>query len=394
MALLGMCLEKKIPVAAAHVNYHVRPQAEEEEAYVKAFCREHDLDCYVLDTPFQWKGNFEAAARDWRYAFFLRLVQEHGFKGILIAHQEDDFLETYLMQKERGLEPDYFGLREERMMQGVLVKRPLLTYTKAQLQAYCDAHGIRYFLDASNQDTAYARNRVRQETVAALSSFERKMLRQEIAQENAVLHERRCRVKAWAEQERVNLGQYRALGEEDRLALLRAMIEGKEHTLRRKYLAQVDAIIMNHEDFCIRLARNRQLVPQDGFFFVMPVPAPYTTVYASLAEMFQHPQGPWYRIEQGRPGVNACTVRPEDFPLTIRTRRPGDRIRQRYGTKKLDRWFIDRKVPRWQREIWPVVVNAAEKVILLPGMGCDPAHYSPEPCFSVVKFFIIGGRGK
>ena len=47
MALIGMCLQQGIPVAAAHVNYHLRPQAEEEEAYVRQFCKEHDITLFV-----------------------------------------------------------------------------------------------------------------------------------------------------------------------------------------------------------------------------------------------------------------------------------------------------------------------------------------------------------
>ena len=127
MALLSMCLEEGAPVAVAHVNYHHRQEADQEEAYVRTFCAGHGIACHVRNEPFTYIGNFEAAARQWRYDFFVETVKQNGYCGILIAHQEDDLLETYLMPSERKLEPDWFGLRQEMMYRGVLVRRPLLS---------------------------------------------------------------------------------------------------------------------------------------------------------------------------------------------------------------------------------------------------------------------------
>ena len=86
MALLSMCLEEGIDVAAAHVNYHHRIESDEEEKYVRSFCAEHHLDLYVRNEPFFWDGNFEAAARNWRYEFFEKTVREHHLAGMLIGH--------------------------------------------------------------------------------------------------------------------------------------------------------------------------------------------------------------------------------------------------------------------------------------------------------------------
>ena len=382
MALLSMCLEEGVPVAAAHVNYHHRPEADQEEEYVRTFCAEHGIACYVRDEPFVYSGNFEAAARKWRYDFFGETVKKNGYCGIMIAHQEDDLLETYLMQSEKKLEPDYFGLRSDMMYQGVLVRRPLLSYTKAQLQAYCDSHQIRYFIDATNQDETYARNRIRHEVVEKLTPMERKMLRGEIDQQNAVLQERRCRVNAWAAQSEFPLSAYRSLGEEDRIALLRAMIPGGNH-LRRRHLMEVDVILLKHDDFVISLGAQ-QMVQSDGRFFCMDVPSLYSCSFSSLDEMQCGSVYEWFRISRGKPGVNAITFHSSDFPVTIRNAMPGDAISMCFGTKKVNRWMIDRKIPKWKRNVWPVVVNHQGTVILVPGIGCDVDHYSLAPDLNIV----------
>jgi tRNA(Ile)-lysidine synthase len=57
----------------------------------------------------------------------------------------------------------------------------------------------------------------------------------------------------------------------------------------------------------------------------------------------------------------------------------------RFGEKPVHRFFIDRHIPRFERPLWPVVVNAEGAVILVPGLGCDRGHYSISPSFSVIQ---------
>jgi tRNA(Ile)-lysidine synthetase-like protein len=77
-----------------------------------------------------------------------------------------------------------------------------------------------------------------------------------------------------------------------------------------------------------------------------------------------------------------------DFPLTIRSPRAGDAIEMRFGRKRLNRFFIDRRIPRWQRAVWPVVANRAGQVILVPGLGCDCQHFSMMPDFNVLQYGV------
>ncbi len=381
MALLSMCLESGTRCAAAHVNYHHRPEADEEEAYVRSFCAERDIPLYVKNEPFVYTGNFEAAARTYRYDFFAQLVKEHGYAGMMTAHHEDDLIETYFMQEEKNIEPAYYGLKDEIVYHGVLLRRPLLSYTKKQLEEYCRSHGIRYYTDATNADETYTRNRIRHTMVAPMNRFERDMVLREIRQKNAVRQERVCRVKTYVRDEKTSLKDYRCLAEADRLALLRIVLRN-DHA-GRAYLMETDHILMTKDDFVIPV-REQILVQQDGFFFLHTPVCPYTDTYMSLEELMNVIK-PYYRIEQGIPGVNALTLREDDFPLTVRSFEEGDRIRMRFGTKSVHRFFIDRHIPRWLRSVWPVAVSASGEIILVPGLGCDVNHYSVTPDIVVIQ---------
>ena len=397
MALLQMCIEAGMDIAAAHVNYHHRDSADEEEAYVRSFCEAHHVTCYVRNEPFTYEGNFEASARDWRYDFFVSLVKEQHLAGVLIAHQEDDVLETYFMQEERNLVPAYYGLKEENMYHGILVKRPLLKYTKKDLEEYCESHAIRYYLDVTNDDTTYARNKIRKEVVGPMNRFERDMVLQEIAAKNAERQERKCRVNTMIDTDRVNLDQYRALSEPDRFALLRMVIEPEqrqnsdeiaESKITLAHCKEIDHILMTQDDFMIPV-HGEFLVQQNHFFFLHKGFQEYSYTIANEKELFALGQQDCFDIQPGEKGIYAVTVQEEDYPLTLRSFQDGDRITMRFGEKKVSRFLIDRKIPQYLRKTWPVLCNCRGNVIFVPGIGCDVAHFSDSPTVNVIQYPLI-----
>ena len=385
MALIGMCLQQGIPVAAAHVNYHLRPQAEEEEAYVRQFCKEHDITLFVRNEPFIPEGNMEAEARKWRYDFFVSLVERYHLNGVLIAHHMDDLIETYIMQEEKNLIPAFYGLKEEMLYQGVTVRRPLLSHTKAQLVAWCEKNQIHYYVDATNLSDAYTRNRIRHSIVEKLSDSQRRLYLQEIERKNAEKQERECRVNAIAEHGPILLSLYRSMSEEDRIALLRALVEKDGSHRSLASWKQVDQIIMEHDDFMISCGAF-QLVQEDGFLRKEKKSEPYEHVYATVEEL-KSAVSSWYVVREGKPGINALSLKETDFPVVIRNAEMGDVISMRFGNKKVHRFFIDRHIPKWRRKQWPVVENAEGKVIFVAGLGCDVDHYTVKPDVNVLSLY-------
>ncbi len=73
---------------------HHRPEADEEENYIRSFCVKREIPIFVHNDPFTYTGNFEAAARELRYRFFVEIVRREGYQGVLIGHHQDDLLES------------------------------------------------------------------------------------------------------------------------------------------------------------------------------------------------------------------------------------------------------------------------------------------------------------
>lgn len=189
-ALLNMLRNLKCPLVICHVNYHKRKESDSEQAMIGRYAEKWHIPYHVLDTSsMKPEGNFQAWAREVRYAFFQKQYRAYRAAGLFVAHQEDDLLETYLMQKKRGGIVSYYGLKEETELLGMRVLRPLLNFTKAELEDYCRRNRLDYSIDASNLRDDYLRNRIRHCVVEKMSSSDRAALRKEIDENNALLAE-------------------------------------------------------------------------------------------------------------------------------------------------------------------------------------------------------------
>ena len=321
------------------------------------------------------------------YTWFVQIVEKYGFCGVLTAHHQDDLIETYVMQKEKGLTPEYFGLQEQIYYKDLRICRPLLSLTKADLIHFCESAGIRYYTDKTNRDVSYTRNRIRQEVIDSLTVPQRQEILAEISQKNRELQKIRTDADHLIDHGRVNLKNYRACEEEVRLQILRALADTEIHHSKAQY-REIDHQLMNRDDFMIPLD-ERCFCQEQGYFFLEIPGQPYEYIYHSPEEL--HGRQKYFHIEQGTPGVNAVTLKEDDYPVTIRSYLPGDTIRMRFGSKKVHRFFIDRHIPVYQRPLWPVMVNRKGEVILVCGLGCDNKHYSILPTVTVIQYLNSDG---
>lgn len=164
ITLLHWLVELKMDVVCLHVNHGLRPSADTETRYVHDLCEKLGVPCRV----FNWLDakpatGLEAAARTARYRFMTDYCRDNNIDYLMIAHQADDQIETFLMNLARGSGlTGLAAMRPETVRDGVKIVRPLLGVRRAELQKYCDDNCIRYFHDEMNSDPHYTRVRIRQ----------------------------------------------------------------------------------------------------------------------------------------------------------------------------------------------------------------------------------------
>lgn len=161
--------------AVAHCNFHLRGEdSDSDEALVAAWCgrngvRYHKADFDTEQYASSHSVSIEMAARELRYDWFASLCQDNGYYGVAVAHNANDNAETLILNLLRGT-----GLRGVTGMQvetvvpvtrnelsGVRLLRPMLSFSRKQIEEYVDANSLEYHDDRTNAETVYKRNRIR-----------------------------------------------------------------------------------------------------------------------------------------------------------------------------------------------------------------------------------------
>lgn len=150
-------------VAAAHLNHLMRDTAQRDVDFVRDFCEERNIPFYVEEAPVyekaaEWNITVEEAGRRLRYDLLYRTAREIGAEKIATAHHKNDQAETVLLHLLRGTGPE--GLGGIPPVRGQLI-RPLLQTSRQEIEAYLAANSIGHVEDETNENMAFARNRLR-----------------------------------------------------------------------------------------------------------------------------------------------------------------------------------------------------------------------------------------
>ncbi|MCK0130318.1 tRNA lysidine(34) synthetase TilS [Flavobacteriaceae bacterium F08102] len=181
-------------ISLAHCNFQLRgAEAAADEAFVEEFAKRYGLHFYKIafDTKkvaADLKISIQMAARQLRYDWFNELRLKHGFDCILTAHHADDNLETFMINLLRGTGLD--GLTGIPTSQGYL-RRPLLPFSRKDLEKFARTEGISWREDQSNKETKYLRNKLRLQVIPMLKSIEPTIL-SKIENTNTHLHDSRA----------------------------------------------------------------------------------------------------------------------------------------------------------------------------------------------------------
>jgi len=152
-------------VTALHVNYGLRGDSDEDESHCVSLCERLGVRIEV-ERPRcpEGPGNLQSWARDTRYAAAAALALPAAAR-IATGHTGDDQVETILYRLASS--PSRRALLGMRPRDGALV-RPLLGFTREETTAYCEARGLAWRDDPTNEEGDYIRNRVRHRLVPAL----------------------------------------------------------------------------------------------------------------------------------------------------------------------------------------------------------------------------------
>ncbi len=391
-------------VGLAHFNHQLRAaESDADEAFCRALAE-------TIDVPFlsesgdvpaasrEWKTSLEDAGRRLRYAFLERAREQIGADLIAVAHTRDDQAETFVLRLLRGAGAR--GLGSMRARRGAII-RPLLHVGREELHGWLASQNVAYRTDESNADLSFPRNRVRHDVLPAM---------ERVAPGASESIARAAHVAAddedFLEARAIEAVPAVVLSEEGgALRLDRTRLAGLHPAIARRVLrhalgrvAKGRFMALRHIDAVRSLTSGTLDLPgasasaEPGLLVLAPATGRRPRSEAE-PNVFRYPlsiPGEALIPESGVGisaeiviGRAAGTEKPMDGVvvaaaaleldrsrgLFVRNRLPGDRLRPfgMTGTRKLQDYLVDRKVPRAERDRLPLVVDGSDRIVWVVG---------------------------
>lgn len=140
----------------AHFDHGIREDSEEDAKLVESLAKKYGLP-FVLGRAKLGHSASEAMARQARYNFLFKTLQDFNANAIITAHHKDDLLETAIINLTRGTGRHGLSALDNRPQ----LLRPLLEYKKSEILKYAEQKQLSWREDSTNLDTKYLRNKIR-----------------------------------------------------------------------------------------------------------------------------------------------------------------------------------------------------------------------------------------
>ena len=412
-----------------HVNHRLRGAASDED---ERFCRDLAGDLGVpitverVDAAARARAeriSIEAAGHRVRYELFERIVREDAGDLVATAHTRDDQAETVLLRLIRGAGPA--GLAGIRPRIGPVV-RPLLDIGRAELREYLRERGLSYREDPSNRDERILRNRVRHRLIPFLAGHFSPAVTGVLARSAGIWRDDADWLDAAANavageivqctEGRFEVDAAGLVAEPPAIArrVARHVLEaagerrvGFDHVERLRRLAGADSAAAavdfpgcraERHGATLRLTRRHgrstPAAADRRFEYRLAVPGEVEIREAGLRVSAERGRRP-ARLA-GRGDVAVLPAARIASPLTVRNWRSGDVFRP-LGLggrrKKLQDFFVDRKVPRDRRGMVPLVVDARLGIVWVAGHAVAEGARMIDSDTGVVTLKIVKTGG-
>lgn len=384
MALFDILIKGHYNFAVAHVNYHKRDVSNYEEESLKKICAQNDIKIMVLDTEgMKHKGNFQAWAREIRYDFFAKCVRETNADALLVAHHMDDLLETYIMQTRKNKLLDYYGIKSQTTINGVKVLRPLLSYEKKELYDYCLDNNVPFSLDVSNDSDIYTRNRIRHETINKLTKKDKLEMVKTIDSQNKQIEKKLNEISKHIVDKQIEIAYLLSLPDIKDVQYAIDVLLKQNDIKKSASLFAVEELLKalktHNPNIRIPITKNKFFIKDykilkigdnlevNNYTYIVREPAIVDTEFFR-ADLLNH--------------YKDLRVSEDDFPLTIRNVQKGDMSYINNIPKKVSRLYIDWKMPKELRIMWPLIFNKEGKLVYV-------LRYHDEKSKNSNNFFVV-----
>jgi tRNA(Ile)-lysidine synthase len=369
-----------IELAAVHVNHQLNPNAPAWARFCRALCRGYGIPLSVKKVEVKRGNSLEASARAARYAVYAGVQCD----AVALAHNQDDQVETLLLQLLRGSGVKGVSAMPEFRIENPALLRPLLDVPRSEIVAYARARKLAWVEDDSNADTAFDRNFLRHRLLPVIA--ERfPAYRQTLSRASRNFAEAAALLDAWAV---VDAG---GIDDTLDLARLRGLSAARVKNTLRHFLSRHGVRMPNArriEEFTRQLMRADPadaIVLQAGAHDLRGYGGRLHVVAVSGGTVGRPDPVRW-RGEKNlalpqfggvltmkpKRGRGISRVKIKDKILEVRARAGGERLRlgALRPSRTLKNLWQEARTPQWLREGCPLLF-AGDALVYVPGLGVD-----------------------
>lgn len=388
MALLHMLKNNlQCKIVCAHINHNVRIQSNEEENYLKEYCKIKGIIFESLKVNSYHENNFENEARKKRYKFYEKILKKYHSHNLFLAHHGDDLIETIIMKIIRGSSLEgYAGIKTFSYLENYKIIRPLLSLTKEDILKYNKENNIKYYIDNTNEDISYTRNRYRSQLLPLLKKEDKyvhlKFLKySNTLQEydNYINYEIKKKISHIYSNNCINI---REINKEHEFMkknivfhILSKIYNNKSNIIKEKNLLDIVKMTNSKKpNYIINLPHNYIAKKEYNYIYIGKNKKEEKNSYKKILQNINKIDDMIIELVDNidTDANNVCRLNSKEIklPLFLRNKKNGDyiEIKGLNGKKKIKDIFIDSKVPMEKRDNYPLLIDSEDNILWIPNI--------------------------
>lgn len=406
MALLHMTKkELNNQIIVAHINHNLRKESKDEEKYLKKYCKDNNITFESTSIIIDKNKNIENEARKKRYNFYKEILNKYNTKYLLLAHHGDDLIETILMKIDRGSNLEgYAGIKEityPNNYNDYYIIRPLLSITKEEIINYNKENNIKYFIDNSNYDTKYTRNRYRKNILPILKQENKnihksfyKYSKTLLEYDQYIKEETNNKITECYNNSSIDLNIFKKyhnfIQKQILYKLLSNIYNDKPNIIKEKHIISIINIINNKTPNLITNLPNNYIALKE-----------YNKLYIKNNDYKNND----YKIEfnnitklddwiiekidkSDKDGNDICRLNSKEikFPLYIRNKKNSDTIELKGSNKhkKVSDIFIEKKIPVSKRNKYPILIDSNNNILWIPNLKKTKFNAKKDEFYDII----------
>ena len=357
--LYRLRMQKHFRLSCAHVNHGLRKEATKDATFVEHLCKLWDIPFFLHETDIAKEArlrkiSLELAGREIRYNFLKNL----NVDVIMTAHNKNDVAESVLLHLIRGCGLDGLCGIPSKREDGIC--RPLLSFSREQIEKYLLSHNLSWCVDSTNMETIYTRNKIRHNILPQIEEINPSFV-DAIARMTDILTEENNYF-------RILTKNTTAISKENDVIFLNVNeLERMPIVLQRRIVLQavenfgeVNGVLglLNKKNGTVYALSGGRIAEKEYDKIVIYTPETNQIEPVKLPTKGEVIFGN-YRIITGESGM---ALPKKEY--TVRTRVNGDIFfpEGMDGHKKIKDYFIEKKIPRRLRKQIPIITHGGEIV--------------------------------